>query len=636
MRLTNIGNFQKIEDFVSWKLQEFEKEEKSFRTLFQYMFSEEENVMAELSDGYRIKKIKYGEFKKQIEEKAVALQTTLDAPKGSIIGMYMDNSLDWIRIFWAILMCGYRPLLLNMRLLDSVLEKVLQDFSVQAVVSDEKTFSVKTIIASDIPSKGVEASFDVWGEEVIFMSSGTTENIKLCAYTAENFYYQVGNSVDIVKNCPQISRHYNGELKILTLLPFYHVFGFIAVYLWFGFFSRTFVFLKDLNPKTIQNTVKKHQVTHIFAVPLVWKLVYKAATRSIRARGEKTYQKFKKGVKLANACTLLQKLTNKAMAEVRDGLFGESVQFLISGGGEIPTKVLEFFNGIGYHLANGYGMTEVGITSVDTSKKPKHRNLASIGAPFAHTQYAVSEKKTLLIKGKNMASRICCLGEEKKTNFDEWFDSKDLVETREGRYFLCGRKDDLIVSISGENLNPQLIEKNLNIPLADELCLINANGKPTLLIKSTSCYSQAKICEIISQAREELVRLNLDREIRKIAVTPDNFVLSGEFKLNRKKIATRLLAGEILTIDDASAEETVATLVDELEKQIQAIFADALRTEADKIGSHSNFFADLGGSSLDYFVVADTVLGKYGVDIKNVNGRSLHTIAEICSHIKEH
>ncbi len=635
MKLSNIGGCQKIEEFVSWKLQKFAKEEKKFDVLFRYMFSEDENIMAEFSDGYRITRITYGEFSRQIKEKASALQKMLTLPQGSIVGIYMDNSLDWIRIFWSILMCGYRPLLLNMRLSDSILEQVLSEYSVQAVISDEKIFSMHTIIAKNIPSEKHISEFDnAWGNEVIFMSSGTTDNIKLCAYTAENFYYQVGNSVDIVKNCPQISRHYNGELKILTLLPFYHVFGFIAVYLWFGFFSRTFVFLKDLNPKTIQNTVKKHKVTHIFAVPLVWKLVYKAAIRGIRSKGDKTYQKFKKGIKFANSSAIGRRLTYGAMAEIRDNLFGDSIQFLISGGGEIATKVLEFYNGIGYYLANGYGMTEVGITSVDIDKKAKHRNLGSIGAPFSYTQYKISEKGTLLIKGKNMANRICCQGEEKQTNFEEWFDSNDLAEEQAGKYFLHGRTDDLIVSVSGENLNPQLIEKNLNIPLADEICLIAMNGKPILLIKSTSCYSEVKIRDIIAQAKNELIRLNLEREIRKIVVTPDNFLADGEFKLNRRKIAARF--EELITIDDSSAKESVATLVDELEKQIQKVFADILHKEVTEIGNTENFFGDLGGNSLDYFMLADTIFARYGVDIKSVNGRSLHTIAEICSHIKEH
>jgi hypothetical protein len=30
-----------------------------------------------------------------------------------------------------------------------------------------------------------------WADEIIFMSSGTSDNVKLCFYTGENLFYQV-------------------------------------------------------------------------------------------------------------------------------------------------------------------------------------------------------------------------------------------------------------------------------------------------------------------------------------------------------------------------------------------------------------------------------------------------------------
>ncbi len=636
MKLTNIGQFHKISDYVSWKLNEFASEEKSFRTLFKYMFSESENIMAEFSDDYRTKKLTYGKCREMAELKASALKMTLNLPEQSIVGIYMDNSLDWICIFWAVLMCGYRPLLLNLRLADAFLEEVIKRHNVKAVISDKKEFSVKTVMAYSIAATSSAQKPDgAWGDEVIFMSSGTTDNVKLCAYTAENFYYQVGNSVDIVKKCPQIAKHYDGELKILTLLPFYHVFGFIAVYLWFGFFSRTFVFLKNLTPKTIQSTVKRHNVTHIFAVPLVWESVYRAAKRTVRNRGAATYQKFKKGLKLSNSSTLGRRLAYNAMSEIREKLFGDSIKFLISGGGEISRGALEFFNGIGYHLANGYGMTEVGITSVEVSSRASRRNTGSIGAPFVYTHYSLSERGTLLIKGKNMASRIICRDVEARTDFDAWFDSGDLAMFDGEGYYLNGRIDDLIVSESGENLNPGLIEKDMSIPHADDVCLILANGDPVLLIKSSECYSENKIREMLAGAMAELDNKKLRAEIRRIAITPDNFLLPGEIKLNRRKLAARFLNKELTLIDRDTIAETVKVLEGELENNLVTVFAEVLQKNISEIGVNDDFFNDLGGDSLTYFILSDAISDAYGVDIKNVGGVSLTTISSICKHIKE-
>lgn len=60
MRLTNIGGFDSIDRFVTYKIEEYRKREKTLDVLFEFMFSEQDNVMAEITDGYRIKKVTYG------------------------------------------------------------------------------------------------------------------------------------------------------------------------------------------------------------------------------------------------------------------------------------------------------------------------------------------------------------------------------------------------------------------------------------------------------------------------------------------------------------------------------------------------------------------------------------------------
>jgi long-subunit acyl-CoA synthetase (AMP-forming) len=190
MRLNNICGFNDLPEFVSHKLSEYEKEEKNFESLFRYMFCESENVMAEFSVGYKIKKITYGEVKDRILNIAPVLARKIgNLPPDSIVGLYMSNSIEWIEMFWSILMCGYRPLLMNSRLSDSLLCEVIDKYSVAAVVSDGKSFPVNTILVSDIRDDvGGEKLCRRFGSEIIFMSSGTTDNIKLCAYNGENLY----------------------------------------------------------------------------------------------------------------------------------------------------------------------------------------------------------------------------------------------------------------------------------------------------------------------------------------------------------------------------------------------------------------------------------------------------------------
>lgn len=631
MKLNNIGGFRSIDEYISDKSKRYGKEDKTFGTLFEYMFSESDNVMAELSDGYRIRKITYGQFKQKILSDATALAEALgEIPKQSLVGLYMGNSPEWIALFWAVLMCGYKPLLMNTRMSDAVLEGLLSQYSVEAVISDGKSFSVKTLASKTLTeTESAPYSSEIWGEEVFFMSSGTTENVKLCAYTAENFYYQILNSTDIIKSCPQIRRHYEGELKHLVLLPLYHVFGFIAVYLWFGFFSRTFVFPKDLTAATVLNTVRKHKVTHIFAVPMVWDAVYKAAVKKIKAKGDKTYGKFQKALSLSNKLGGFgDSLARSLLKEVRENLFGDSICFLISGGSHIGSEVLAFFNGIGYHMANGYGMTEIAITSVEVSSNKKLLNSTSIGHPFSYNEYAINEKGELMVRGKAMASRIIENGVSRITDHDEWFATKDLVRKEGNAYYVEGRADDLIVGEDGENLNPVLAESKLIVPGCQSVCLFATKQGPVLIASLTACYSSDKLKAVSEALHSAIGEAKLERVIKKVVLTFDPLLEGNDFKISRRKVASRYAAGayRVLDLDDPS--EQMSRVLTALEEELRALFAEALEKDVDEITATSNFFMDLGGTSLDYFTLLGLVKGRYGVEIPDSETNQPKTVED--------
>lgn len=603
------------------------------------MFSERDNVMAELSDGFRIKKITYGECADQIEQISGKVEEMLSiAPKGSIIGLYMANSIQWIQTFWAILMSGYRPLLINSRMNTETLEKTLAEYQVAAVLSDSKTFTIPTLSVSEIfqAQQKSKTSGETWGEEVLFMSSGTSNNVKLCAYTGENFFYQICDSVDIIRRCPQMKKHYEGELKILALLPFYHVFGFIAVYLWFGFFSRTFVFLKELHAQTLLNTIKKHKVTHIFAVPLIWETIYKTALQKIRARDEKTYRKFQKALALVSKTEGVGNLLAKsAFKEIRENLFGESICFLITGGSGISKDALTFFNGIGYHMANGYGMTEIGITSVEISMKRKMRNKGSVGASFGCTEYSLSENGELLVRGKTMATRVMQNGEATQTDFDSWFNTRDLAVCKDGKYYIQGREDDLIVCKNGEKINPELIEASLKVSGVEDLCLFtDGQGKPTLLLSVNNCFSAEKLRLVHAETLKALEKAQLKDEVQNVALTMDKLLEGNDFKVSRKKIATRYKAGKFSLIDCQQAEAYTQQLLSALEKELCVCFAQVLQTEVEKISAKADFFTDLGGSSLDYFALIDTIKTRFNVELAISEDERLSTVEEFYQAIK--
>ena len=606
MDIHNLGGYNSIDAFVEAKLSRYSASKRDFSALFELMFSEGENVMFEESRGYRIAKTTYAQAKQDILRKAATLRALLGgAEHNSAVGIYMENSLDWIENFWAVLRAGFKPLLMNMRLDDGTLEYALKVCKAAAVISDGKEFSVRTVKASDIASADTEIDGGEFGTEIFVMSSGTSENVKICAYTAEEFYWQIKGSYSIIKKCAKVKEHYEGELKLLTFLPFYHIFGLVAVYIWFAFFSRTFVRLNDMQPSTITNTIKRHKVTHVFAVPLFWEKVYEQAVRTIKERGEDTYKKFEKGMrlsrKLGGASLLGEKFSKLAFKEVRENMFGESIKFMITGGSYISPEILEFFNAIGYRLADGYGMTEIGITSVELSADRRVLNTCSVGKPMTYAEYTINEKGELLVRGRVIAKYIIENGRKTVTDKTKWFNTHDLAECVDGKYRILGRADDLIVAANGENLNPNLVEPQLRIGGVNGVCLMTADKTPTLVISVNRYIGAAQLKTLDGRVKDKLAKLQLTGQIGKIVYVSDKLLQGSEFKLNRKRIAADYMNHRLHVLDPGAplSEEPE----DELMARLRGLIAAALEKDITEVSPEADFFADLGATSLDYFAV---------------------------------
>ena len=618
MKYNNLLNFKTPDQFVNYKLSLIDKEEFAFSYFFKLMFSEENNVMFEEGIGFKINKITYGEAKQEAIKYANSLRAIIgEAPHNSVIGLNLDNSHYWIECFWAILKCGCRPLLLNKRLDVDSLNNVLTSTNAVLVISDDdKRFKVKTIRLEDldIDTPSYDGEF---GEEIFVMSSGTTSNIKVCAYSANEFKYIIKQSKHIVLSNKLIKKHYKGELKLLAFLPFYHIFGLIAVYTWFGFYSRTFVRLNDLSPATIQNTIKRHHVTHIFAVPLLWKKTYESVIREIKGRGEKTYQKFLKGMKIAEKTRntlIIGKLFRKlAFKEIRDQLFGDSVFFTIAGGSMIENEVLSFFNYIGYHLANGYGMSEVGITSVELSNNMKYLCTGSIGKPLPYIEYKIDDNCELSVK--SLARSVYILeGDKLIKNDGEYFLTHDIAKKIKDRYYLFGRQDDLVISFSGENLNPNIIESKLYISGVNGLCLIlnPENSVPTLLVGVNRYISQEKAQEIKEEIKNKLIANGLDQQIGKVELVTSSLIQGDEFKMNRKRLTQDYAMHKLETLSFVHTSEEVN---DSITKKIKELFAMVLVIPEEDIDSESDFFSDYGGTSLDLLVIDNKIKEEFEVSI---------------------
>lgn len=536
--------------------------------------------------------------------------------ESKVVGIFLENSPDWVALFWGLLQAGFKPLLLNTRHNVKINNDIIKEMNPAFVVSEDNRID-KAISVNDLLEEGKGIKFNKsminWADEIILVTSGSTSKPKIISHNGKTICLQVEMSGDIVKENQSIQ--YNAKLDIhnLAFLPFYHVFGLIATLMWFMFFGRAFVFLPKYDAQSIQFISKRIGVTHFFAIPLVWNKIVENLEREVEKQGQT--KKFNKAIKfsnkLQNALPLLGPIIVRKIIfkKIRRQLLGEKLSFLISGGGFINQRTLEVLNGIGYSIYAGYGLTECGVLCVELSRKSKYRCGTSTGKIFSNIHYKISEKGELLIPKDHSMNGIYKDG--KFCDFTEdFYPTNDLVSIDEtGRLHIIGRLDDVIIGPNGENISPEEIESRIDkgsftqeamiycqLPGADEkqmVLVLADDGSMGAFEKASSLRNVFNTIDTLTMSERPQKVINL------IGLMPENFKGIDRKSLARKLENQELFATECVRPTEEEVTRTRTTEYTELIAKICDVYADILNKDRSEITETSNFVS-LGGDSMQY------------------------------------
>lgn len=615
---------------------------KTLRDIYEIMFRAESNVLCEYNDGFRIKKETYGDVRRKIEIAAEKLYHTLGATH-HYVALAMDNSPEWIVAFWAILKSGNKPYLVNLRYPDSLTNGILHTLGItQTVCKEAVTLDTDSILIDSL-TDGTPVPSDVFEDELAFSSSATSMNEVVCFYTGDQIAEQILNFEAIVKAEPRITKHYHGYLKQLAFLPFYHVFGLFAVYFWFTFFGRTLVFLRNYSSDTILKTCRKHEVTHIFAVPVLWHTVESSIIAAAKEQGDKQYAKLMRGIKFTTALENLfpnlgPALAKSMMRQVTDKVFGRSVMFCINGGSYIKDSALRLLNGIGYNTYNGYGMSEIGITSVELGRKAKLRNLGSIGKPFTSVEYRIDEDGILWVRGSSLCVKKLINGKEQ--THDEWFCTGDKMECRDGRYYILGRLGDVVIGENGENINPDSIEKLFTLPDVKQFSVLGLDGENgqelSIVIQVSPFVSEAKLTAIRNGVYAINDTLSNTTAIKKFYFTTDELCPPTAIKISRTQLLKKIENGEVKLTAFADMHTTESTADDSpLTLTVKRIVAEVLGRDADSFDNTAHLFYDLGATSIQYFSILTKLAEEFNVTDYQKTDTYCYTVKDICEYLEK-
>ncbi|MFR1778183.1 MAG: AMP-binding protein [Faecalibacterium prausnitzii] len=197
-----------------------------------------------------------------------------------------------------------------------------------------------------------------------------------------------------------------------------------------------------------------------------------------------------------------------------------------------PKMLLELAQN-GFVVNQCYGMTETfGDGILNFTQVEKH--MSAVGKPDDHVQYKLDETGEICIKGD-----CVMLGYYKDPeataeviDADGWFHTGDLARMdEEGFYYIIGRKKNLIILASGENVSPEELEKKLALCPAIIECIVKEKGQKICAVIYCPEDKQEEVRAFVTEVNRSLP---LYKRISAVEFTAEPLPRNALGKLLRK------------------------------------------------------------------------------------------------------
>ncbi|MBQ6013159.1 MAG: AMP-binding protein [Firmicutes bacterium] len=315
------------------------------------------------------------------------------------------------------------------------------------------------------------AEIDPDAMTVILFTSGTTAQPKGVMLSHRNI---TSNIMDVCRIC----QVYQTD-KTLSILPIHHTYECTLGMLLVLYRGASTAFCEGM--KYISQNMKEAQNTFIIAVPRVLEMVYDRIQKGLAKSGKE--ETFRKMVKVGRA------LNDKGI-DVRRLMFGAvlkqlggKLRCIITGAAALNPTIFRAFEDLGIMVLQGYGMTEcTPLISGTPGSSPKERyaKAGSVGAAVDAGEIKIVDKDAsgigeILFRGPNVMLGYYDMPEEtaKTIEPDGFMHTGDLgFIDNDGWLYLTGRKKNVIVTTTGENVYPEEIEDDIIKDPCIEECMV--------------------------------------------------------------------------------------------------------------------------------------------------------------------
>jgi len=380
---------------------------------------------------------------------------------GERVVLWGENSAEWIGVFFGCLLRGVIVVPLDAAGSSEFAERVVTDVAPKLVVGDARLLDsldkegedggvplmALAGIAAHLPAEPNFAVSDAVNEQTPFQivfTSGTTAEPRGIVHTHRNVLVTLEPIEREMAKYRKYERWVH-PLRFLHSLPLSHVFGqFMG--LWIpGLLAAEVHFAEGLEPSRMTELIRRERISVLIAVPRVLQLM--------RAHLLGRFAWLAAALESSAGLSVWKRWWRFRRVH---GALGWKFWAVISGGATLPPALEAFWNGLGFALIQGYGMTET--AALVTLNHPFHVVRGSIGKPLPGREVKITDEGEILVRG-DMVTGATWAGGAMHARQGEWLATGDLAEKSEsGELRFLGRKGDVIVTGAGMNVYPGDLE----------------------------------------------------------------------------------------------------------------------------------------------------------------------------------
>ena len=439
---------------------------------------------------------------------------TLDVKKGDCVGVFSQNTKDWIIFDVAVQMLGAitipiyatnnyaqteyiikqtemmhilvgdTPQLEILKSAEKHLGKKLHIFTSHVIRDEAENITYFPDFIKHFSTERKIADISNDDLATILYTSGTTGTPKGVMLSHGGF----SDVVDAHKKFFNFEHLH--DMKSLAFLPLSHIFE-RAWTLFVLSQGGEVAVLED--PKNISNTLKHVHPTAMCAVPRFYEKVYQALIKKIETAtptkqklfkkalevGAKVAEKKRTGAKIPFGLQLQFSLFDKLVFKKIKNELGGKLTFMPCGGAMLKKEISEFFAAIGLPVIVGYGLTET--TATVTALPTKNYVYGSVGKALPGVEIKIGKDDEILVKYGGVMKGYYKNPEETANAFTEdgFFRTGDAGRIdEEGNLYITDRIKDLMKTSNGKYIAPQSIEIPLQSNPYISQAMVIAEGKP--------------------------------------------------------------------------------------------------------------------------------------------------------------